>query len=131
MRPTNDPAVWVGDSFASGLDSAGYRIYRSETTARAATPIVLLITVNETYMKIWSSGWTFSGEARVAVQVEAFRDGKRVLNRIYSGTASNDHPASVIGPTAEQDQQGLHDAMQNMLDRAIPNLASALTEMNA
>jgi Uncharacterized lipoprotein len=131
-RPTNDPAVWIGDSFASGLTAAGYRIYRSETRTQAATPVVLVITVNEVYAKFRRAGWsTYTGEARVAVKVEAFHDGQHLFTRTYSGTASNDYPASVSGPTAEDYQQALQEAMRAMLDRAIPNLAAALEKETA
>jgi Uncharacterized lipoprotein len=131
-HPTNDPSVWIGDAFASGLTTAGYRIYRSQTRIQAATPVVLVITVNEVYVKFRRAGWSsYTGEARVAVKVEAFHDGQHLFTRTYSGTASNDYPASVSGPTAEECQQALQEAMRSMLDRAIPNLAAALEKETA
>jgi len=138
-RPRNDPAVWIADAFVSGLENAGYRVYRSETAEQTVTPVVLVITVNEAYTKFYLSGWsTFSGQARVVVQIEAFRGGSRILKRSYSGASSKDYalsearnPTFATGPSADQYKQSLQDAMQNMLEKAISNLASALAEKGA
>jgi hypothetical protein len=112
-RPENDVAVWIGNAFIPGLEHAGFHIERAEHRADAPTPIALRITVTEAYVH--------SEETRVAVVVDAARNGQSLFRRTYSGVST-----LAGGSSADAYQRALQDALQKMLDQAIPNLAAAL-----
>jgi YajG family uncharacterized lipoprotein len=126
-HPQTDVAGWIGNALVSGLEHAGFRVERAETVAQSPTPLAILITVNQAYVTFTAAFLAgYSGEARVAVAVQAYRAEQPIFRRSYSGVSTATSIGDSGGPSANDYQQALQNALQKLLDQAIPNLAEAL-----
>lgn len=116
----DDPSVWIANALAAGLDQAGYRVERAETTEAAQTPTAISIDVIEVAGLIVDSG---DARARLVARVKVYQDRRLTLKRSYSGIYSGPQEfVSVVNSV----EVALDHAMTNFLNQALPDLTAFL-----
>jgi hypothetical protein len=126
VRSNSDVAMWVANSLIGGLEQAGYRVERAETVETAQTPIAIDIGVSRVFTEYVPTFFTIDGKADVAAQVEVYKQGQRILRRVYTGKYENAN--FVVATSAGEYQELLNEAMKDFLQKAIPDLTNSLAK---
>ncbi|MBI3246537.1 MAG: hypothetical protein HYZ50_08530 [Deltaproteobacteria bacterium] len=124
VRSNNDVALWVTNSLIDGLEQAGYHVDRAETVETATTPLAIDVGVSRVFTEYVPGFFTIEGKADIAAQVEVYKQGKRVLRRVYTGKYENTN--LVVATSASEYQTLLNEAMKDFLQKAIPDLTTSL-----
>jgi hypothetical protein len=126
VRSNNDVTMWVANSLIGGLEQAGYRVERAETVETAQTPVAIDIGVSRVFTEYVPGLFTINGKADVAAQVEVYKQGQRILRRVYTGKYENTN--FVATTSASEYQALLNEAMKDFLQKAVPDLTSSLAK---
>ena len=119
-----DIPTWVANSIIQGLERSGFRVERSETVETAPTPVALDIAVSRVFTEHFPGLFRFTGKGDVAAQVEVYKDGRRILRRMYSGKSEE---TKMVTTNSANEYQGLLDsAMKDFLNKALPDLVRVL-----
>ena len=119
-----DIPTWVANSIIQGLERSGFRVERSETVETAPTPVALDIAVSRVFTEHFPGLFRFTGKGDVAAQVEVYKDGRRILRRMYSGKSEE---TKMVTTNSANEYQGLLDsAMKDFLNKALPDLGRVL-----
>lgn len=119
-----DIPTWVANSIIQGLERLGFHVERSETVETAPTPVALDIAVSRVFTEHLPGLFRFTGKGDVAVQVEVYKDGRRILRRTYSGKSEE---TKMVTTNSANEYQGLLDsAMKDFLNKALPDLVRVL-----
>ncbi len=124
VRSNNDVALWVTNSLVTGLEQAGYRVERAETVETTQTPLAIDVGVSRVFTEYVPGFFTISGKADIAAQIEIYKQGQRVLRRVYTGKYENTN--LVVATSASEYQALLNEAMKDFLQKAIPDLTAVL-----
>ena len=86
--PTSEPALWVGDSIANGLEQAGFRVTAVGNVTDSKTPVALDIAITEL-------GITYAGKppligilyctGELTIKATIFDHGQQTFERSYTG----------------------------------------------
>jgi Zn-dependent protease with chaperone function len=117
--------MWVTNSIIQGLEQAGYRVERVETVETALTPVAIDIAVLRVFTEHVAGFITVTGKGDIAAQIEVYRDGSRILRRMYAGRYE-DTNFFYASASADAYQVLLDAAMKDFLRKTLTDLVSAL-----
>lgn len=126
IRSNNDVALWVANSLGAGLEQAGFRVERAETIETAQTPLAMDIGVSRVFAEHTPGFFTLTGKGDVAAQIEVYRRGQRILRRVYAGKYETTDLMAMT--SASEYQEFLNKAMEDLLQKAIPDLSHVLSQ---
>ncbi len=92
----------------------------------AQTPVAIDIGVSRVFTEYIPGFFTVAGKADIAAQVEVYRQGQRILRRVYTGKYENTN--LVVTTSASEYQELLNEAMKDFLQKAVPDLTSSLAK---
>ena len=124
--PKSDIPAWIGNSFATALERAGFRVDKVSALSASSTPLSLTIEITEVWVDMGPSprGLFLLGareaRARIVVKTELYSRGERVAKRSYGGSFEDTKTFSF---TDEMFRDLIDGALNNMLSKAIPDLA--------
>ena len=124
VRSNNDIPMWVTNSIIQGLEQAGYRVERVETVETALTPVAIDIAVSRAFTEHVAGFITVTGKGDIAAQIEVYRDGSRILRRMYAGKYEDRN--FFVSTSADAYQVLLDAAMKDFLRKTLTDLVSAL-----
>ena len=124
VQSNTDIPMWVTNSIIQGLERAGYRVERTETVDTAPTPIVLDIAVLRVFTEHFPGLFRFTGKGDLSAQIEVYKNGGRILRRMYAGKYEE---TKMVTTTSANEYQILLDAaMKDFLQKSLPDLVNAL-----
>lgn len=118
-RVNNPLIVRFGDALARSLENAGYRVQRIEDAKTAETTRVVTSDLTRDRINHYSGLFSVSCDCLVAANVKVYSGGKLILDQSFQGSTNGSGDCNNSNVLFD-------NALENMLNAAIPAIAGAL-----
>lgn len=124
ILPAGDPALWVGNAIAAGLENNGYHVAKVEALKDALTPLAIEVVLTTLVTSVETGFFTVTGKNVVVAKVSIYSSGQLLQQREYTGTASE----SSAQLRAHHLQSAVNLSLEDLLNKAIPDICAALAK---